>query len=640
MDNLPRQKLREMIADCGPAICEDPGRCEGYLRDYCSTHRGEVNVLINALKERVAVELLNSPASVPIELLLGRLELRLQDNQGMSPEKARWAVESWALALGKISISALRSSETLQTLTGVSAEKAGNSTNAQATKRSPITAAILGGALIIGLAILAVNRFGGAGPAALVTPTPSLVTGTPVITPGAAAPLPIATPSVPATPAATLVVEATPTPFSVVTPTPIPTPNAQETTRLAIEQASKEQPWVNSLGMKFVPVAGTQALFSIWDTRVQEFRAFVGDSAYDATGGMWSLGKDGWKQRVATWDSPGFKQGAEYPVVGVSWNDAKAFCAWLTHKEHAAGRLPREMVYRLPTDEEWSMAVGLGYEAGDTPNEKSGKMTDAYPWGNQWPPPKGAGNYFGEEAKIGNEPSNQQVIKGYNDGWPRTSPVGAFAANRFGLYDMGGNVWQWCEDWYDSDQKSHVLRGGSWLDDRRANLLLSCRGHGAPDFRGDERGIRCAVAPSSPKSRSVDDATNGNVVPPSRASEARGSELIVSLIHAIHDRDWALLTSYIVEGATEYFGHTNVTNAFVERDVQQDARTYRWSKSYPDLSTFHKEIIDGITYESIEERTQSLEYSGRHHEAHCLFSISYRDGNPLTVLSLSIKVLT
>jgi TIR domain/Sulfatase-modifying factor enzyme 1 len=107
-----------------------------------------------------------------------------------------------------------------------------------------------------------------------------------------------------------------------------------------LERATKERPWVNSLGMKFVPVAGTQVFFSVWDTRVQDFEAFVGETDYDATGGMYSLGKDGWKRRGATWREPGFSQEPTHPVVGVSWNDAKKFCEWLTGREQGSGMLP------------------------------------------------------------------------------------------------------------------------------------------------------------------------------------------------------------------------------------------------------------------------------------------------------------
>jgi hypothetical protein len=160
----------------------------------------------------------------------------------------------------------------------------------------------------------------------------------------------------------------------------IANPSAEEQDRRVLEKATKEQPWQNSLGMKFVPVSGTQVLMGIWDTRLDDFRAFVDSAGYDATGGMWSLGKEGWKQLGATWKEPGFSQGPTDPVVGVSWDDAKAFCAWLTKRERSSGALPADMHYRLPTDQEWSVAAGLDSEPGNTPEEKDSKIR-LYQWG-------------------------------------------------------------------------------------------------------------------------------------------------------------------------------------------------------------------------------------------------------------------
>jgi formylglycine-generating enzyme required for sulfatase activity len=312
---------------------------------------------------------------------------------------------------------------------------------------------------------------------------------------------------------------ASPSKAVIATPTPAPTsslpvglalpspsisltPSRQEPSRTALQTATKDHPWVNSLGMKFVPVAGTQVLFSVWDTRVQDFETFVKSTGYDATGGMYSLGKDGDKQRGATWKEPGFSQGPNHPVMGVSWNDAEEFCQWLTKRERSAGGLPQDRGYRLPKDEEWSVAVGLKNEVGTTPEEKSRKI-NLYPWDiplrrdKSWPPPARAGNYAGEEVKNGDWPIDWLVIEGYNDGYPRTSPVGSFPANQFGLHDMGGNVWQWCKDWYNAQMKHHVLRGASWLNGRPVDLLASYRNSGPPDNRRDAFGFRCVVAVES-----------------------------------------------------------------------------------------------------------------------------------------------
>jgi hypothetical protein len=276
-------------------------------------------------------------------------------------------------------------------------------------------------------------------------------------------------------------------PVAVAIPSPAisATPTKEELARRALDNATKDHPWINSLGMKFVPVAGIEVLFSAWDTRVRDFEMFVKSTGYDATGGMYSIGKDGDKQRGATWKEPGFSQGPNHPVVGVSWNDAEEFCKWLTKRERSAGGLPQDRGYRLPKDEEWSVAVGLKNEVGTTPEEKSRKI-NLYPWDipqkrdKSWPPPAGAGNYAGEEARIGDWPIDSLVIEGYNDSYPRTSPVGSFPANRFGLHDMGGNVWQWCEDWYSAQMKHHVLRGASWLNGRPVDLLASYPQHRPP----------------------------------------------------------------------------------------------------------------------------------------------------------------
>jgi formylglycine-generating enzyme required for sulfatase activity len=183
--------------------------------------------------------------------------------------------------------------------------------------------------------------------------------------------------------------------------------------------------------------------------------------------------------------------------VCVSWNDAKKFCEWLTRREQSSGTLPGGRVYRLPTDAEWSAGVGLQGEQGDNPKEKSGKIK-LYPWGEEWPPPKGAGNYGGEESKIGREFSAWPVIKGYNDGYPRTSPVGSFAANANGLYDMGGNVWEWWEDWYDAAETGRLVRGASWDTSNRGELLASCRSYrSVPDYGAIVDGFRCVVAAES-----------------------------------------------------------------------------------------------------------------------------------------------
>lgn len=241
--------------------------------------------------------------------------------------------------------------------------------------------------------------------------------------------------------------------------------------------ATKEHPYVNTLGMKFVPVPGTKVLFCIHDTRNGDYRKYA-----EATPGV----DDSWKKvgnykRVVPVSS-----GEDHPVVCVSWEDAKAFCAWLSTKE---GRS-----YRLPTDHEWSVAVGIGDQEDPTavPAKKNQKIKNVYPWGQDWPPPAGSGN-FADSVYKKIDPK-ESAIEGYTDGYATTSPVMSFPPNPLGLYDMAGNVWQWCEDILNPQWNTAVKRGGGWNVADPKRLLSS--------FRGDEvrtervhwaTGFRCVL---------------------------------------------------------------------------------------------------------------------------------------------------
>ncbi|MEO6740507.1 MAG: SUMF1/EgtB/PvdO family nonheme iron enzyme [Chthoniobacteraceae bacterium] len=261
---------------------------------------------------------------------------------------------------------------------------------------------------------------------------------------------------------------------------------------VATATATKDEPFVNGLGMKFVPVPITggptdkqRVLFSVWDTRVRDYNAFAQESKRE-------------------WPTTDFEQEATHPAVNVSWEDATAFCAWLTERERKTGRLAANESYRLPTDHEWSCAVGIGEreDGAKLPNEKNQKIPVVYPWGSAWPPPERAGNYWSEELRpllaARKYPWITAEIAGRRDGYATTAPVGSFAPNLFGLYDTGGNAWEWCEDWFDAEQQDRVLRGASWQNNDKANLLSSFRTHHAPIYRNDSTGFRCVLAGSVP----------------------------------------------------------------------------------------------------------------------------------------------
>lgn len=245
----------------------------------------------------------------------------------------------------------------------------------------------------------------------------------------------------------------------------------------APSKATNARPFVNSLGMKFVPVPGTGILMCIHETRRADYATYAAlHPEADAS----------WKKVVFN-AQPVAMQDDE-PVVNVSWDDAQAFCRWLSQKE---GRR-----YRLPTDREWSIAVGIGDRepaTGATPESLSKKLKDDYPWGKTWPPIKGAGNYADEDCH--RLCPTEKTIASYADGFPVMSPVMSFPPNALGIHDLGGSVWEWCEDFYNETRKDHVLRGASWGSSAPAPLLSSFRGNQPSTRRWRCDGFRCVVEP-------------------------------------------------------------------------------------------------------------------------------------------------
>ena len=236
----------------------------------------------------------------------------------------------------------------------------------------------------------------------------------------------------------------------------------------------------NSLGMKFVKVPGTQVLFCIHETRRQDYEAYVTENR-DADAS--------WKNQVTSGIPVGDKN--DHPVVSVNREDAQKFCSWLSKKE---GKL-----YRLPTDHEWSVAVGIGNEEKTTPAKLNQKIQDAFPWGGDFPPQTEdmAGNYA-DSATLEKIPK-RLIIKDYTDGFATTAPVMSLKPNKKGLYDMGGNVWEVVSDSYSPDILEYVMRGGCWHDHERLFLLSSCRVHHKDGTRHNDAGFRCVVEPAPGK---------------------------------------------------------------------------------------------------------------------------------------------
>lgn len=195
--------------------------------------------------------------------------------------------------------------------------------------------------------------------------------------------------------------------------------------------------------------------------------------------------------------------GNDQPVVGITWEEAVEFLNWLSRreglpeayvKEDGQWRLaePYNIGYRLPSEAEWAYAA-----------RRQGRASEArYPWEGGFPPPTGSGNFADSSAAV----LLPNTVANYNDGFPVSAPVGRFSESPGGFFDLGGNVAEWCHDWYGlypgqakrlvedplgpAGGRHRVVRGSSWRDSSITELRLSYRDYSRK--ARDDLGFRIA----------------------------------------------------------------------------------------------------------------------------------------------------
>ncbi len=270
--------------------------------------------------------------------------------------------------------------------------------------------------------------------------------------------------------------------------------------------------WTNSLQVPMVPLSPeVPVLIAKWETRVQDYAAYAKSAGIPLRPNTHPAEAGGSAGNAAT-----------HPVVNVTREEARAFCHWLTGTEREADFIDASMEYRLPTDGEWSLAAGSPNlnELRRTPAERHLAVTGVYPWvpPYQFPPPpadakrKAAGN-LGDLSALkkgvlaGLKPWMPKALEslGYQDGVIYTAPVGQFAPNGIGLYDLSGNVWEWVEDDYGGTKPPErarfaVARGGAWNTPavERDELATQFRNAVPPDKFDETHGFRVVLSLVTP----------------------------------------------------------------------------------------------------------------------------------------------
>ena len=236
--------------------------------------------------------------------------------------------------------------------------------------------------------------------------------------------------------------------------------------------------WRNSNGMGFKPLG--DVLMSVYETRRRDFNEFCKATNRRQPAALEDTGKN-----------------ASMPAIGVTRQDARDFCAWLTQRDQQAGLIGADDVYRLPTDEEWSRAAGLPLERGSTPAERNGRIRGIYPWGYEWPPPDRSDNLA--DAQAAKKAGLDNIIPDYDDNASFTAPVASLPPNERGISGLGGNVSEWTDTDYEKPSASvtsptATVRGGNWRTANADEALSSVRTPVPADTKRNTIGFRIVVA--------------------------------------------------------------------------------------------------------------------------------------------------
>jgi formylglycine-generating enzyme required for sulfatase activity len=466
---VARQKLIAVVKRQGAGVVVDAKRCEGLLRDaFENQHHDELQVLLAALHDGTVVDMVKD-TQTPSEHLVSLFAQRMYFRHKTQQERAWWGVETWALALGVIvkpsgqgppaglssgpaavaagpagaaaahdpddpfaATAALSPTEKLREAIRMMLEAGKGALDAESRLDLQILRESLGVSQQEASRIFAEEKARHAKDAAVCFhETPRAAPG------GQSMPA-----SVPAAPPATGAAGGR----KVVWTFP-PTQVGQV--------------YMDGVGIQlaYIP-AGTFVMGSPasepgrGDDETQ--RKVMIDKAFAM--GVMQVTQAQWRAVMAT--RPSHFVGDNLPVEQVLWSDAQSFCEKLTRME---GRR-----YRLPTEVEWEYACRAG-------------TTSAFNWGTD---------------SISDHQANYNASYIYN--WStrgmnrlRTTPVGSFQSNAWGLYDMHGNVWEWCADWYEVG-RLRVMRGGSWGIAPRY-LRSASRGSSEPGYMSRNFGLRVVV---------------------------------------------------------------------------------------------------------------------------------------------------